>query len=129
MWGSAARPHDPPQGSYGAPWTAGACVRHLAMGDAIAELLVTEAAVDKLGERGISVEEARQLGDNRYIILRNPGASRRSPQQRRARRLVVGRTDGGRTLTLVIERTVDPTSWLIVTGWEATPAERRLVAD
>lgn len=99
------------------------------MADTIGELLVTEAAVDKLGERGISVEEAQQLGDNRYIILRNPSASRRSPQERRARRLIVGYTDGGRALTLVIERTVDPTTWLVVTGWEATPAERRMVPD
>ena len=72
------------------------------MADTIGELLVTEAAVDKLGERGISIEEARQLVDNRYVILRNPRAGRRDPQQRRARRLVVGRTDGGRPLTLVI---------------------------
>jgi hypothetical protein len=99
------------------------------MADRIAELLVAEAARDKLGKRGISVEEAQQLGDNRYIILRNPGASRRSPELRRARRLVVGFTDGGRALTLVVERTVDPTTWLVVTGWEATPAERRMVPD
>ncbi len=98
------------------------------MADTIAELLVTEAAVDKLGERGISVDEAQQLADNRYIILRNR-AGRQTPQQRRARRLVVGYTDGGRPLTLVIERTVDPTTWLAVTGWEATPAERRMVPD
>lgn len=52
------------------------------MADAIAELLVTEAAVDKLGERGISVDEAQQLADNRYIILRNPAASRRSALER-----------------------------------------------
>jgi hypothetical protein len=106
-----------------------ACGRHPLMADTIAELLVIEAAVDKLGERGISVDEAQQLADNRYIILRNPGASRRSPQQHRARRLVVGDTDGGRMLTLVVERTVEPTTWLVVTGWEATPAERRMVPD
>jgi len=100
------------------------------MADTIAELLVTEAAVDKLGKRGISVEEAQQLGDNSYVILRNPGASRRTPPRRScARRLVVGHTDGGRALTLVVERTVDPTTWLVVTGWEAAPAERRMVPD
>jgi Phage integrase family len=42
-------------------------------------------------------------------------------------RLLIGRTDGGRVLTLVIERTVDPTTWLIVTGWGATLAERRML--
>lgn len=99
------------------------------MADTIAELLVTEAAVDKLGERGISVEEVQQLADNRYIIARNRGASPRTREQRRARRLVVGFTDGGRALTLVVERTIDPSTWLVVTGWEATPLERKMVPD
>ena len=41
--------------------------------------------------------------------------------------ILIGRTDGGRALTLVLERTIDPTSWLIVTGWEATERERRIL--
>ena len=44
-----------------------------------------------------------------------------------ARRLVVGRTAGGRTLTLVVERTLEPTTWLIVTGWDATDRERKML--
>jgi hypothetical protein len=43
------------------------------------------------------------------------------------RRLLVGATDGGRVLTLVIERTTDPTTWLVVTGWSATAGERKLL--
>ena len=66
------------------------------MADRITELLVTEAAVDKLGARGISIDEVQQLADNRYVIVRNPGMRRRSAQPHRARRLVVGHTDGGR---------------------------------
>jgi hypothetical protein len=42
------------------------------------------------------------------------------------RRLLIGRTDGGRPLMLVIERSGDPTTWLIVTGWESTQAERKI---
>jgi hypothetical protein len=30
-------------------------------------------------------------------------------------------------LTVVIEQTVDPTSWLIVTGWSSTAVERNLL--
>jgi len=30
-------------------------------------------------------------------------------------------------LTLVIEQTMDPTTWLIVPGWNATERERRLL--
>jgi hypothetical protein len=40
---------------------------------------------------------------------------------------LIGRTDGGRAVTLVIVRTIDPTTWLIVTGWNATEVERRLL--
>jgi hypothetical protein len=27
----------------------------------------------------------------------------------------------------VIERTVDPTTWLIITGWDSTEAERKIL--
>ena len=57
---------------------------------------------------------------NRYVVVNNP----RDP---RSRRFLIGSTDGGRVLTLVIEQTVDPTTWLIVTGWSATEAERRIL--
>jgi hypothetical protein len=96
------------------------------MPDRIAELLVTEAAREKLGGREISVEEVQQLLDNRYVFMR-AGRARRTSGELPARRLVVGRTDGGRSLTLVVERTIDPTTWVVVTGWEATQAERRLL--
>jgi uncharacterized DUF497 family protein len=92
------------------------------MPDAISELLLTEAAIDKLGARGISIEEIHQLVRNANLTVRNP---RSDPPDRR--RLMVGRTDGGRALTLVIERTSDPTTWLTVTGWDATPRERKLL--
>jgi hypothetical protein len=96
------------------------------MPDRIAELLVTEAAREKLGRREISVEEVKQLLDSWYIFMR-AGRARRSSGETPARRLVVGQTDGGRSLTLVVERTIEPTTWVVVTGWEATQAERRLV--
>jgi hypothetical protein len=54
--------------------------------DVIHELLATQIAVQKLGARSISIEEAQQLIDNRYVIVRNPR------RRGRARRLVVGRT-------------------------------------
>lgn len=93
------------------------------MADVIRELLLTEVALDKLGARGISAEEAGQLPRNQHVTARNPRAGG-APD---SRRLLIGHTDGGRALTLVIELTVDPATWLIVTGWEATEAERRLL--
>ena len=92
------------------------------MPDAIAELLVTEVAIDKLGARGITTHDARQIPRNAHVIVRNPRKT--SPGKRR---LLIGRTDGGRALTLVIEQTVDPTTWLIVTGWDSSPRERKLL--
>ena len=91
------------------------------MTDAVHELLITEAALDKLGARGISAQEAEQLPRNRHAIVRNPrtGAT--------ARRLAIGHTDGGRILTLVIEATIEPATWLIITGWVATDGERKLL--
>jgi uncharacterized DUF497 family protein len=90
--------------------------------DAIAELLATEAAIDKLGARGITTHDARQIPSNAHVVVRNPHDT--SPGKRR---LLIGRTDGGRALTLVIEQTVDPTTWLIVTGWDSSPRERKLL--
>lgn len=42
---------------------------------------------------------------------------------------MIGHTDGGRILTLVVEQTNDPTTWLIVTGWTATRDQHRIVED
>lgn len=93
------------------------------MSDPVHQLLATDVALDKLGGRGISAAEAEQLLGNRHTTVRNP--RRGSEPAKRA--LLIGSTDGGRVLTLVIERTVDPTSWLIVTGWSSTQTERKML--
>jgi hypothetical protein len=90
--------------------------------DSVGELLVTEVALAKLGARRISAQEAGQLPRNAHAIIRNPRSAEPGP-----RRLLIGRTDGGRVLTLVIEQTLDPTTWLIVTGWSATEVERKII--
>jgi len=94
------------------------------MAEMIAQLLTTDTARVKLGGPRISTAETEQLPRNRHAIVRNP----RSGGQEDERLLLIGHTDGGRALTLVIERTVDPTSWLIVTGWTATERERRIIS-
>jgi hypothetical protein len=33
----------------------------------------------------------------------------------------------GRYLTLVIEQTLEPTTWVIVTGWDSTDAEPKIL--
>lgn len=91
--------------------------------DAVRQLLATDVALDKLGAHGISAQEAEQVLRNRHVTVRNP----RDVRERAKRRLLIGRTAGGRLLTLVIERTAEPTTWLIVTGWSSTEAERKIL--
>lgn len=86
----------------------------------ISELLVIDQAAIKLGARGISRTEVAQLRRNACVIVRNPRGDN-------SRRLLIGRTDGGRVLTLVIEVALDPTSWIVVTGWVATSMERKIL--
>lgn len=75
---------------------------------------------------GISSAEAEQAIWNRHVLIRNRrGQAER--RQREMRRLLIGRSDAGRFLTLVIEETIEPTTWLIVTGWESTSAERMIL--
>ncbi len=93
------------------------------MAETIAQLLATDVARTKLGARDISTSEVEQLPRNRHATVRNPHGGGGEGE----RVLLIGRTDGGRTLTLVLERTLDPTSWLIVTGWESTDRERRIL--
>ena len=90
----------------------------------ITQLLATDVALDKLAARGISADQAQQLPRNAHVVVGNP----REGGDPGVRRLLVGQTDGGRSLTIVIERTVDPTTWLIVTGWNSTVVERNLLA-
>ena len=41
--------------------------------------------------------------------------------------LLLGLTGGGRAITLVVQETIEPTTWLLITGWDATAVERRLI--
>ena len=63
---------------------------------------------------------------NRHVLVRN---LRGHPdrRQREARRLLTGLTDGERVITLVVQATIEPTTWLLITGWDATAVERRLI--
>jgi len=94
------------------------------MAGTIRELLVTDVAAEKLGARDISDADVGQLLRNASVAVRNPTAGDEAE-----RRLLIGRTDGGRVLTLVVERTIEPTAWLVVTGWTATDRERKMLED
>jgi hypothetical protein len=94
--------------------------------DVVNQLLATEAALDKLGARGVSAAEAEQMLWNRHVVVKNR-RGRPVRRQRAARRLLIGRSDANRVLTLVVEETLAPTTWLLVTGWDSTLAERKIL--
>jgi hypothetical protein len=56
--------------------------------DAVHRLLASDVALDKLGARGISAEEAAQLPRNRHHTVRNP---REASEPGKRRRLLIGR--------------------------------------
>ena len=85
------------------------------MADVVQQLVATELAVHKLGGRGIAVAGADQTLRNRHVLLLNRRGNPDRPQSA-DRRLLIGQTDGGRFITLVIEATLDPTTWLLITG-------------
>lgn len=97
------------------------------MADAVHDLLIIPTAKRKLGAREISAEEALQLIGNHHVVLLNPRRVRRLGKRATTRRLLVGMTNGGRVLTLAIERTIEPTDWLVVTGWISAKHERRML--
>jgi hypothetical protein len=92
--------------------------------DSIHELLVTDVAAGKLGRRDISDEEVEQLLRNANVTVRDPHAGGEVE-----RLLLIGHTDGGRVLTLVVEPTLEPSTWLVITGWTATERERKMLGD
>ncbi|MGH2866994.1 MAG: hypothetical protein ACRDNK_05420 [Solirubrobacteraceae bacterium] len=87
----------------------------------ISELVFTLTAISKLAARGISTDEVLDLPWNRYRVVPNPHGP--DPE----RRFLIGQTNAGRVLTVVIAPTDEATTWLVITGWEATLTQRRLL--
>lgn len=72
-----------------------------------------------------SPNEIRQLLANAHVTTDNPAGP--NPLSGAERHLLIGRTHGGRVLTVVIEATLDPTTWLPVTAWSSDAAERKIL--
>jgi hypothetical protein len=79
----------------------------------VLELKIPYRPCEKLGRRGISAGEALQVLENDYDL----GENHRAPEGCE-RWFLFGESNGGRRLTLVIEATVEPTTWLVITGWQ-----------
>ncbi len=84
----------------------------------IAVLLFTETTVAKLGVRGISAEEIRQVNDGDRVVIRNPRPRVEGSV------LMIGPTHGGRVLTVVLNPDrLDDATWHVRTAWEASAAQ------
>ena len=85
----------------------------------IARLVFNEAGLDKLARRRIRASEVEQLPRNGAVAVRNP-----HPRVAGSR-LLIGATDGGRLLTIVVDPdAADTAIWLVRTGWDASARER-----
>ena len=80
----------------------------------VAVLHFNEKALDKLGVRSITEDEARQIIANGFRALPNPHA------RVKGSRLATGTTDGGRRLVLILDpHPYQPDEWFVMTGWDA----------
>lgn len=76
----------------------------------IDELRVSAGAEDELDRHGVDVDEALDvLWDHPYFCW----------DKVTGRKQMIGRTIGGRLLTIIIEQTDEPHVWDVVTGWPA----------
>jgi hypothetical protein len=84
----------------------------------IAELEFDDYNEEKLAEHRIHPAEVMQLLDNPFTVRRNKKAGSGDRQ-------LIGQTNGGRALTVILAATHVPDRWRPITGWDSTPAERR----
>jgi hypothetical protein len=86
----------------------------------IAVLLFAETTIEKLAAHGVTAEEARQVADGDWVVIRNPRPRVAGSV------LMIGPTHGGRVLTVVLNpESTDPGAWHVRTAWLASVAQRR----
>ena len=84
----------------------------------ISELEFDDYNEEELARHEITPREVMQLLRNRYTVRRNK-------RDRTGDRQLIGVTDGGRVVTVVLAATAVPDRWRPVTGWTSTASERR----
>jgi uncharacterized DUF497 family protein len=83
----------------------------------IRELELDDENEAKAANHGVSVIELFQLLDCTIRVFKNR-------KDRAAAHLMIGRTHGGRTITVPIVETPVPGRWRPVTAWPSTDAEK-----
>jgi hypothetical protein len=87
----------------------------------VKEIRITERALRKLASREPPIEEWEpyEVWLNRHVIVRNK-------RDRAASHRLIGRTDAGRRLTILVRASQNDSSWVIVNGWDSSKGERTL---
>ena len=82
----------------------------------VLDLLISERADDKMGIRGIGIDQVLDMLDNPYVVDRNR-------RNRAAEYLFIGRDNSGRCITVPILPADEPEVWRAVTAWYCKPSE------
>jgi hypothetical protein len=77
---------------------------------------------EKFAAHGVTAFEVDQVLASDYVVIRNR-------KGRTGSHLLIGRSYGGRCITIPITPTDDPTIWRPVTAWPCKPAEERRLRD
>jgi uncharacterized DUF497 family protein len=77
----------------------------------ISELEFDDYNEEELANHGISAREVMQM-------LENPFTIRRNKKSGSGERQLIGETNGGRRLTVILAATALPDRWRPVTGWD-----------
>ena len=82
----------------------------------IAQLRITDSAIDKLWSHGLVPAQVRSVLSGRTVITRNrPG--------RVAPYVLLGRDEQGRCLAIPVIPTEDPLVWRVIPAWYCKPSE------
>jgi uncharacterized DUF497 family protein len=87
----------------------------------IRALVWDEGNEQHIAEHGVSVREIAQMLSNPHVIVQNR-------KKRSTRHMLIGSTHGGRTLTVPLAQTADPSTWRPVTAFPATKAQQQVLA-
>jgi len=86
----------------------------------IRTLVWDEHNEEHIARHGVTPREVSQMVENPHIVVRN-----RSDRQ--GQHLMIGRTHGGRALTVALTKTRSTETWRPVTAYPATDAQSRLL--
>ncbi len=87
----------------------------------IADLVAPDSVIEKIARRGIQPDELQQARRNGAVFTRNPRP------RAAGSRFMIGPTDGGRLLTIVIvPDDCDRGIWFVKTAWQSSRGEHAI---